>query len=280
MPTVETRATVAVAGEDHAHRVLATRLLDLALLARAAGGWPAQDELDQARVWCELDPSNMDERCFYRTKHLFDDLSKAAGRPLVRARLMGDKPPGQAIWFIELYQLFALRDPPIEALIALSDSDSDSDAEVQAAACAAVAYIRENLSPRFALAFGVPHCDAEGWFVAALTDGEAPGRHAATSELSFDPIAEPHRLTAQPNHAVRDAKRVLRFLLGRGGKTLRATATGALGWEEYEALAGWTTTDLPRLTSHEACGLRPFIAELWQEVAPRIVPGPPPGPLP
>ena len=41
------RSVVAVAGEDHAHRVLAMRLLDAALLERGAKlGWPDQDQLE------------------------------------------------------------------------------------------------------------------------------------------------------------------------------------------------------------------------------------------
>lgn len=269
----DARAVVVVAGEDHAHRVLAMRLLDLVLLERGAPtGWPDEEQLDQARVWAGPEGADDRER-FYRTNGLYDDFTRRCPqlRPTLR---IGDQPAGHAGWFVDLYRLFASQEPAPDALIGVADSQNDAGHLDEARRAAT--YIRQVLTPKVAFAFGVPHCDAEGWFVAALTDGDAPGRQAAKAELEFDPLEEPHRLTAQPNNAIRDAKRVLRFLLGRGGKTLQATKTGALSCEEYEALADWTVSDLPRFTTYAGCGLAEFLSELRTHVAPRVIPGPPP----
>lgn len=270
------RPVVAVAGEDHAHRVLAMRLLDVVVLRRGQTvGWPEEDQLDQAREWRGLQdaPEGEEHTRFYVTKKVEEDLASVLGHRFTLLRI-GDEPAGPARPFVALYTLFAQRDPVPDALIGVADSQNDPDLPRHAERAAA--YIRTRLQPKMAFAFGVPHRDAEGWFVAALTEADAPGRPDAVAALKFDPLREPERLTAQPNDALRDAKRVLRFLLGRGGATLSATPSGALSREEYEALADWTPEDLTRLSSYAACGLAAFLEELEAKVAPRIVPGPPP----
>lgn len=249
------------------------RLLDLVLLARGASlGWPDADQLDQARVWAGAEHADEGER-FYRTKNVSADL-RTCSPPLRVTRRVGDQPAGVAGLFIDLVRLFQARDPSVTALVALADSQND--AQALDGARRAAAYLREVLTPTMTFAFGVPHGDAECWFVAALTEADAPRHRDSLAALNFDPLREPERLTAQPNDAERDAKRVLRFLLGRGGATLAATQTGALAEDEYEALASWSPQDLDRLSAFVACGLSAFLAELRVHVAPRIIPGPPP----
>ena len=61
-----------------------------------------------------------------------------------------------------------------------------------------------------------PHQDAEAWFVAGFQPDTADERARLTSvsnDLGFNPCTEPTRLTAQPNDAPADAKRVLRRLV-------------------------------------------------------------------
>ena len=173
-----------------------------------------------------------------------------------------------------LYQLFAEQTPTPDALVGIADSQNDPT--LMQEAHRAAKYIRTALQPEMAFAFGVPHCDAECWFVAALTEAAAPGHKESLSTLKFDPLREPERLTAQPNNAERDAKRVLRFLLGQGGASLSATQTGALSWDVYEALAEWTPEDLDHLSAYGACGLSDFIEQLRAHIAPLVIPGPPP----
>ena len=230
--------------------------------------------MDHARIYGGLDRQRSSEPGqFYCTTGLPEDIKRLERpSPLFRLRRIGDEPAGEAAWFISLYALFLAQPAPPDALIAVSDSQNRAGA--QDAADRAARYIRDALAAPIPVAFGVPHCDAEGWFVAALTGGD-PGHSAARQELNLDPLREPHRLTAQPNTAVRDAKRVLRFLIGAGRATLASTPTGALSCAEYEDLAeAWTAADLARLQAHDACGLAAFIQALREVIAPAVLPGP------
>jgi hypothetical protein len=262
----DARIAVAIAGEDHAHRVLAMRLLDCVLVARGASlGWPDKEELDQARRWVG---SEKELECLYTTTTLYADLQKAAGRPFQLHRI-GDEPAGKAGWFVALYQLFALKSPAPALLIGLSDAQTDETLLLESKRAAR--YLRTTLKATMNVVFGVPLWDTECWFVAALTS--APNHQKAQKELGFDPLGEPHRLTAQPNDSLKDAKRVLRFLIDKGGKSLKETKTGALSCEEYEELAeAWS--ELERLKVFDRCGLKDFLMEL-QAAATVIIPGAP-----
>jgi hypothetical protein len=265
----DSRILVAIAGEDQAHRVLAMRLLDEVLLERAAGDWPEREQLDQARVWCgwlELPDAPESER-YYQFKTLDEDLRRQMPR-FFRVTRIDDQPAGEATWFISLYQLFALRQPRPDALIGMVDTD---DPDLHQAADRAIHYVKERLGSPMVLAFGLPYRDAEAWFVAGLVD--VPARLAeARRELHFDPQREPDRLTSQPNAALTDAKRVLRFLLGEGATLQEAPSVAA---PDPEGLAVRTLRDLPLLERAEATGLARFVARLRSGLAPLILPGPP-----
>lgn len=270
----DARCFIAIAGEDHAHRVLATRLSDLVLIERgAACGWPEQEELDQARVYVGLDRRATEPRQFYCTTDLADGIQTL--RQPFRLHRIDDQPAGEAEWFVTLYAWFLAQPDLPDALVAMSDAQNNANA--QEAADRAARYIRDNFQRPIPVVFGVPHWDAECWFVAGLQQIAPDRLSAAAQALSFDPARQPHRLTAQPNDAIRDAKRALRFLIGAGGATLASTKTGALACEEYEALAGeWDVADLARLQAHEGCGLSAFIRALRAVIAPAVVPGPQP----
>ncbi len=272
----DSRILVAIAGEDQAHRILATRLLDGVLLERAGGGWPSRDELDHCRVWCgwrDADDLPEHER-FYKSKSLDDDLKerlaelqKPPARRFFQVGRIDGEPGGKALWFIRLYQLFALRQPRPHVLICVCDT---SDASLHEAAERARHYIQKTLGSEMIVVFALPFRNAEAWFIAGLTDVPTR-RDVATKELDFDPVAEPHKLTAQPKTADTDAKRVLRFLLGEGS-TLRESHSVALPGLELDALAERTLTDLALLGQAGCTGLARFLATLRAEVAPRVLP--------
>jgi hypothetical protein len=267
----DSRIRIAIAGEDQAHRVLATNLIDAAILERAHGGWPEPAELSQCRVYCGLNvPSDAPPyEHYYRFQTLHADLRAHLGRKPFRVARIGDQPAGQATWFISLYQLFALAQPRPDILVGMLDTD---DPRLHEDAERARRYILDTHGSAMTLVFGLIYKDAEAWFVAGLTDVAARIAQAK-QELSFDPCAEPDRLTAHPNSALTDAKRVLRFLLGHT-PTLAATPSIALSGAEADALAERTLRDLGLLASAASTGLSDFIASLRTLVAPRILPGP------
>jgi hypothetical protein len=266
----DSRVLIAIAGEDQAHRVLATRLLDRVLLERAAGGWPSQAELDHCRVvcgWRDAEHQPEHDR-YYKFQSLKDDLQAQLGRRFFQTPRIDGEPAGKALWFIQLYRLFALRQPRPHVLIGVRDT---SDASLDEAAERAKHYIRQTLGSEMIVVFALPFQDAEAWFIAGLT-AATTRRDDARKQLNFDPIAEAHKLTAQPNTAETDAKRVLRFLLGEG-RTLREAHSVALPGPDLDALAERTLTDLALLGQAERTGLARFLATLRTKVAPRVLPG-------
>ncbi|MEQ1567976.1 MAG: hypothetical protein ABMA64_20220 [Myxococcota bacterium] len=252
------RALIAVAGEDEAHRVLATALVDAVILERATGRWPERDEVDHARTYCGFAESSG----FYRFQQLDSDLRERWPKKFFRVTRVEDQPAGEATWFITLYQLFSLRSAPPDVLVGLRDVD---DKSLVAAADRARRYI-ETLEPKMVVVFGLPYRDAEAWFVAGLTSDRLD---EARQELGFDPTAEPHRLTSQPNGAKTDAKRVLRFLLGEGESLAGAPSRAA---PDLDSLAERTLGDLARLERAEATGLASFIEQLRKDVVSVVLP--------
>ena len=267
--TEDSRLRIAIAGEDQAHRVLATNLIDAAILERARGGWPEPAELSQCRIYCGLcvpDDAPTYEH-YYPFQTLDADLRAHFGKKPFRVTRIGDQPANQATWFISLYQLFALTQPRPDILVGMRDTN---DPRLRDDAKRAYRYIIDTHGSAMTLVFGLIYRDAEAWFVAGLTDVAA--RIAlAKQELSFDPCAESERLTAQPNSALTDAKRVLRFLLS-DTPTLAATPSTALSGADAEALAERTLRDLDVLAHAAPSGLGEFIASLRTLVAPRILP--------
>jgi hypothetical protein len=261
------RILIAVAGEDQAHRVLATALIDEVVLERASGGWPEREQLCQARVFCGWHHSSdaPEPEQYYQFKTLTDDLRAQMGRPFFGVPRIGDQPAGEATWFIRLFQLFALRNPQPHALIGMCDTN---DPKRWKEADRAIAHIRDQLHSPMVVIFGLAYRDAEAWFVAGL---DSPRTADARAALGFDPHAEPHRLTAEPNTALTDAKRVLRFLLGEGRTLQEAHSVAA---PEPMALAERTLRDLGRLDRAEHTGLASFLARLRSEVAPLVLGGP------
>lgn len=267
----DSRIRIAIAGEDQAHRVLATRLIDAAILERADGGWPEPGELSQCRIYCGLcvPPDAPPYEHYYPFFTLDADLRVHFGKKPFRVTRIGDQPAREATWFISLYQLFALTQPRPDILVGMRDTN---DPRLRDDAERACRYIINTHGSAMTLVFGLIYRDAEAWFVAGLTD-VATRIALAKQELSFDPCAEPERLTAQPNSALTDAKRVLRFLLS-DAQTLAATPSIALSGLEADALAERSLRDLDVLARAVSTGLGEFIASLRTLVAPRILPGP------
>ena len=268
---------VALAGEDHAHRVLAATLLDRSILRAAPkyGGWPEVEQLDQARAWYQIertvgptDPPGTPQP-FYRIAAIDDDMRTLTGRKFFRIARFEDQPLGEASSFVEGYRLFALQLDPPDVVVLLRDADNDPE-RISALPLArrwVAEHCRKN--PRApAAAFGVTAPIAEAWFVACLSP--APDRHAvACSALSFDPCRAPERLAPNDRQASHHAKRVLRFLQGEGDALDQAAAV-ALKAGECEALASCITYEAASVAS-AATQLPSFLACLDAEITPILL---------
>lgn len=270
---------IAIACEDQAHRALATSLIDRVLLSeagrRGAAHWVDEPSLAFLRSFCGLeDTDNTPEHLrFYDLKRANEDVVKLGQRPLVggqRLRLTGHihgKPlqPEAAFWRRVLI-LFAAAQPRPDALIVVRDTDGD---------LRRLAGLKQALEVSgwpLPILVAAPHQDAEAWFVAGfvpLSDPERQRFGAIKGKLSFDPSEEPHRLTARPNDAPTDAKRVLRVLVFDENESRSPSL------EELPELGARTLSDLALLERRgQHCGLRDFLDDLRRQLVPLLIPGP------
>jgi hypothetical protein len=276
----DNRFIIGLVGEDEAHYTLMTRLADETILERArdTSGWPEREQLEQARLFGG--PTPHDPARFYKRGSQFEKhLESVAGRPIKRILRVGDKPAGEASYFIELYRFFALHNPCVQALLVLRDTDGYAE-RGEPAAELAQQWVGEqqrgrpgDSTPLRVVIFGVAHPDAETWFLVGLK-GVEERRQKASKELSFDPLNEPDRLSnekkgGQPG---RDPKRVLRFLLGEGEK-LHDPPSAPIPADQLTDLADRCLGDLEALVkSAPGTGLPAFIQRLRAHLAPAILP--------
>lgn len=237
---------VLIACEDRTHRFLAKRLFDATLEARLTRP-PGPSE----RTFRGVDP----DKDWYELKHVKED----ARHIRLTGRKRGQLRSAESLAFTRMAALAVVA--KAKALIILRDSDNDRDISKDAAE------INDDLrNGQLAVAIGVPHRDAEGWLLAGYTpQNKQQGERLvqATRDLHFDPRVEPHRLTAQPNDAATDAKRVVAFILGDGdglnGKN-RAPTRPPTDDELTAMSAGLASLTI--LATHKEAGATAFVKEL------------------
>lgn len=166
--------------------------------------------------------------------------------------------------------LFAQEQPRPDALIVVRDTDGRLD---RTEGLEQALKLTQELNPSWPVLVATPHQDAEAWFVAGFV--ASPGAEAQRlaklkKELSFSPPDEPHRLTAHPNSAATDAKRVLRVLAFDESESRPPSP------EELSALCNRTLKDLALLEKRGGpCKLGAFLQELREKLVPVMIPGPP-----
>lgn len=259
---------VAVVGEDEVHRALAMGLFDGALAAMAAERGADWLEPATSRTWLVYDGGARERRGYYDS-HREDPLPGPVGRRVQPTGFIDGRPAGPgASKLRHLYLLHSLQANPPDVVVLLMDTDGDH--ELVASAEQIRTFVQRFDSPPL-LVIGTPHRDAEGWlFVAPVEPGEATKRLAqARTALSFDPTQQPERLTASPNDAVTDAKRVLRFVvLGEGTELARGRPRSAPpSPAEADELVERLAARLDRAATYEACGLARFVRDLHAAVA-------------
>lgn len=265
---------VALVGEDTTHAVLLGSLLRAVVgqAALAAGrGWIA-DNLEHDPVFHgDEDLGAVCPGLRYTSSIRIDlrdvDLLRIAGRRVKTRGFLDGRPqsPEAHKWRLILLKLLSA-----EPDVVLVAKDTDGDASRLAGLEQVLEFFRARDATRVII-LAAPHQDAESWLVAGF-DPDAPREHKALEvvcrELGFDPRQQPERLTAHPNDARTDAKRVLRRLLLLADDSLALTPDELAG--NRDRLLG----DVSRLERRGAgTGLRAFLDELQHRVVPVIVRG-------
>jgi hypothetical protein len=249
------RLAVFVAGEDRVHWFLATRLFDAALTERI-GGPPGAEH----RTFIGLRPGSDSYDIRHAKAHAQDAGLRLTGR-------IGGARRSPASIFLTRIRFLAVQ-AGAGAVVLLKDSDGDEAFAREARRAQDSA--ESELPP---VAFGVPHRDAEAWLLAGWTPRD-PSQHErlreATAALRFDPTRRPERLTARPNDAVTDAKRVWMYLHGEGD-ALEGAGRAPSRPPTVDHLEEIQLTRLRELGRFAACGLADFserLRRLCEVVAP------------
>lgn len=265
-------AEVLLLGEDKTHAVLLGVLLREVLKESAARGgqtWVI-DGLEHALTFLgnEALTGILPGLRYTSTLQRFEPVGPL-GRPLKLRGHIDGKPAGpEATKWRKVFLAVLLEGQEPEAILVAKDTDGD---ESKLAGLRLVVAQQNEQNPGRPVVVAAPHQDAEAWLVAgfeATNDEEKKRLEGLSTKLSINPTLEPEKLTAHPNDAPRDAKRVLRQLLDLGDES-RPLSPEELR-EHHERLL----CDLPRLRRRgERTGLREFLDALQEALAPLWGPG-------
>lgn len=269
--------TLALVGEDTAHAVLLGALtrLSIAEAAREAGrDWIVEVLLYDPEFVGDVDLSDVIPGLRYtnsiRGTESVAEPPRIGGKVIKLRGHLGGQPlaPEAQKWRYLLVSLLA-RAP--DAVLVAKDTDGHPrslDGLRQ------VVEFFEALDPGCTIVIAAPHQDAECWLIAGIRTGnatcDAETVREIHGELGFDPLRHPERLTAHPNDAPTDAKRVLRRLLTPGDVRSAPFDRHELA-EHHEKLLG----DLATLRRHGdgTIGLAEFLEALRARVVTKFVPG-------
>lgn len=186
----------------------------------------------------------------------------AGGRlPVVRGGWGSKREPEAQFWRLVLIWAQEVEfDDEVQAIIIARDTDNDPS---RLAGLQQAMSVVPGARPVLVAA---PHRDLEGWLTLGYLPqdkGETKRLAEVVSSLDFDPTEHPERLTARPNSAVTDAKRVLnRLIHGKDSKS--AIPAKALG-----PVLERCVPDRGRIDSHgQACGIAAFVESIEAQLAP------------
>jgi hypothetical protein len=200
--------TVGLACEDNGHFSAVTCLVDATLVARHE--W-LDGILEHCRLWRGL----TEDAAWYK----FDPSDAYDLRPFIiggrkismQGHIDGQPLKPEAGMWRKVLLMFCHRDPRPDVVILARDMDGYPER------LAGIVQVRDGLPWPFKVAVAMADPEIEAWHVAGFTP-EGPDEQgrldALQRELSFDPTTQSHRLTAHPNDARTDAKRVLEHLCG------------------------------------------------------------------
>lgn len=193
------KQVLGIVGEDEGHYRVVTRIVDDVIRLHIS-------DLEAVRRW---QGTAAGERWHKYSRKDRDCLPRTLpnGRPI---RLHGrfGKEPELLMWRVVLY-LFAVMQPRPAAVFLCRDMDAEPERRkgMQAA--------RKLAEWPFHVVIAAADPEIEAWVIAGFQPENAGERKLLEDSrkvLSFDPTTQSHRLTARPNTADTDAKRVLECL--------------------------------------------------------------------
>lgn len=200
--------TIAVVAEDEGHYWVTTRIVDAALERDVP--WMTGIVNDCRRYQGEHALEPWFKLSWIGSRDL-DTLSINGRRVRRHGRIAGRPLEPEAPLWRDVLTWFSSLDPRPDVMLLVRDLDGVIGKR------AGMLQVRDHLAWPFIVVVATPEPEIEAWVVAGFApsdDGEAETLRVLSGELSFDPTHTPHRLTAHPNDAPRDAKRVLSRLTG------------------------------------------------------------------
>lgn len=264
-------AEVLLIGEDKAHAVLLGVLLrgvlhEEALARGPKWSWVLDNSSSVVTLLGDLDLDHVVPGLRYTSSGQKLSAPSAAGLGIkLRGRIDGEALGPEASKWRQFLVATLLSGPRPDAILIARDTDGDPR-HLEGLTQVIKALTARDDTLRIIIA--APHQDAEGWFVAGLElDQDGERRHQQLSQiLGFDPLQKPEKLTAHPNDARTDAKRVLRHLLGLGSESRPLSETELR--DHHEPLL----SDLGRLRQRgQQTGLVKFLDELAGQLIPHIL---------
>ncbi len=262
-----------ILGEDVAHGALAGELVRRTLLehAEAVGAHWFVDHVDATLGW-QGEESLAEVRAglrYTKSSAAAKKLRLRGARPETRHAFPASSAPEAQYWRDVL--TWARLSQDLEGIVVATDTDG-IDRAVLAAVAQHLPDLDRPSAPR-PIVLAIAHPEAESWFVLGFVpthEAERQRHGELVRALGFDPVTAPHRLTARPNDAATDAKRVLCGLLWGHH---RAKAAGR---EQLPELLSRCLPAAAIIEAHgAACGIRAFVADVRHWLSPRF--GLPPG---
>lgn len=258
--------------EDQAHRALATFLADQVILdeaLRRGADWINDASLGYYRRYsglCEREGEPEEER-YYPLGQAKADARDYKGPARLNGHINGQPAGLEASLWRRVFVLVASIDPPPDALVVVHDTDGDIKRRTGLDQALSA---MKDLPHALPVVVAMPHQDAEAWFVAGFVPQNPHERlrlDECKKELAFLPPEEPHRLTAHPNDAPTDAKRVLQILL-HGENRSRPPSRA-----ELPALCDRTLRDRSLLTRRgRLAQLSAYLDDLRTILVPVVIP--------
>jgi len=194
---------IGVVGEDENHFWVVTTLVDNALVARV--DWLAE-VIESCREWRGLHGGERWHK--YKPDDAYDLRPLTIDGVTIKPQgwIAGEPLKPEASMWRKVLLLFCHANPRPDIVVLARDLDGYPERR------AGIEQVRSGFPWPFAIVAATPEPEIEGWLVSgflAKDEEERARLEDVRQELSFDPTKQSHRLTAHPNAASTDAKRVL-----------------------------------------------------------------------
>jgi hypothetical protein len=190
-------------GEDKSHFRIVTALVDDVLITRIH--W-LRDIVESCREWQGVRAGEQWHKYTPDDAYQLRGVTRDGVTIKLHGPIAGQPLKPEANMWRKVLLLFCHADPTPDIVVLVRDLDGYPDRR------AGIDQVRKGLRWPFAIVAATPEPEIEGWLVSGFTakdEDEVARLDEIRRQLSFDPTIHSHRLTAHPNAALTDAKRVL-----------------------------------------------------------------------